>query len=187
MVRYALLGLLRQEADYGYRLQRRFEAAVGTVWRLNIGQVYQTLRTLERSGLIVEVPGRGDSAPVARRLYELTPDGRRTLERWIRRQPARPRPGRDEILVRLLVLDSADPEAPLRNLESQEQVYKRHLGRLLAQKRRLLNVEGTQAVVAVFGIEAALLHTEAHLKWLAYCREALGARGANAAKSREDR
>ena len=75
--------------------------------------------------------------------------------------------------MRLLVLDARSAEGPLRNLEAQEQVYKRHLSLLLGRKRKIVDADAGSAMVARFGIEAALLHTEAHLKWLAYCRESL--------------
>jgi DNA-binding PadR family transcriptional regulator len=106
MVRYALLGLLREERDYGYRLKRRFDERVGTLWHLNIGQVYQTLRALQRAGLVVEIDGEETNEPYpGRRMFELTPKGQRVLERWLARPPVRPRPVRDETLIRLLVLE----------------------------------------------------------------------------------
>ena len=58
MVRYALLGLLREQADYGYRLKRRFDERVGSLWQLNIGQVYQTLSALKREGLVAVTVGQ---------------------------------------------------------------------------------------------------------------------------------
>ena len=38
-VRYALMGLLREQTDYGYHLKQRFDDRVGNAWRLNLGQV----------------------------------------------------------------------------------------------------------------------------------------------------
>lgn len=173
MVRYALLGLLREQRDYGYHLKRRFDERVGGVWNLNIGQVYQTLRTLQRAGLVAAVEtSDGDSQP-ARRLFELTSKGLRTLERWLQRPPTRPRPVRDEILIRLLLLESAGSEAALARVEAQEHLYKRHLARLLSQKRRLGGPLDRSLLVGHLGLEAALLHTEAHLKWLEFCRHRL--------------
>ena len=108
-VRHAMLGLLNEEPDYGYHLKQRFEERVGEVWRLNLGQVYQTLRSLERDGLIRRTD-EDDTLPeddqaAARRRYELTSRGTRTLEAWLRRKPASPQPLRDELLIRLLVLE----------------------------------------------------------------------------------
>ena len=173
MVRYALLGLLREQRDYGYHLKRRFDERVGGVWHLNIGQVYQTLRALQRAGLVAAVDTPDEDSQPARRLFELTAKGLRTLERWLQRPPTRPRPVRDEILIRLLLLESASPDEALARVAAQEHLYKRHLARLLVQKRRLGGPLDRSLLVGRLGIEAALLHTEAHLKWLEYCRQEL--------------
>jgi DNA-binding PadR family transcriptional regulator len=171
MVRYALLGLLREERDYGYRLKRRFDERVGTLWHLNIGQVYQTLRALQRAGLVVEIDGEDTNEPYpGRRMFELTPKGERVLERWLARPPVRPRPVRDETLIRLLVLEPERREQAVARVVEQEHLYRRELARLQAQKRRLQSGDGAH-LVSHFGVEAALLHTEAHLRWLEYCRE----------------
>src|SRR5262245_18554335 len=109
MIRYARLGLLQEQRDYGYHLKRRFDDRGGTVGHLNSGPGYQTLRALERSGMIVAVDGapeaQTDDQYPARRLYELTAKGKRVLEQWLQRPPHRPRPVRDETLIRLLVLE----------------------------------------------------------------------------------
>jgi len=175
MVRYALLGLLREQRDYGYRLKLRFDERVGTAWHLNIGQVYQTLRALQRAKLVNEVDdGTSDGQPhPARRLFELTPKGHRTLERWLQRPPVRLRPVRDEMLIRLLVVEPDRRSELLERLAEQEHQYKRQLARLLTQQRRQPASMGGEHLVRNLSIEAALLHTEAHLKWLEYCRERL--------------
>lgn len=172
MVRYALLGLLRERRDYGYQLKRRFDERVGAIWRLNIGQVYQTLRALERAGLIAEVSDEA-GGQTGRRMFRLTAKGARVLERWVERPPTRPRPVRDETLIRLLVVGPARRTDALVRIAEQEQLYKRHLSRLVAQKRRALRDGGTALGFNELGLEAALLHGEAHLKWLEHCRRCL--------------
>ncbi|HEY0692544.1 MAG TPA: helix-turn-helix transcriptional regulator, partial [Kribbella sp.] len=51
-IKHGLLALLRAEPKYGYQLRGEFEAATGSTWPLNIGQVYTTLTRLERDGLV---------------------------------------------------------------------------------------------------------------------------------------
>jgi len=172
MVRYAILGLLREHRDYGYRLKRRFDERVGTTWQLNMGQVYQTLRSLQRAGLITEVDG-AEEAQAARRLFDLTPKGLHSLDRWLTRSPRRVRPVRDEILIRFLILRPEQRLEALSRVAEQQQLYKRHLARLVALKTRLPSPSGENVLLRRLGLEAALLHTEAHLKWLDHCRDAL--------------
>lgn len=174
MVKFALLGLLREQPDYGYQLKRRFEERIGAVWHLNIGQVYQELRAMDRLGLIAQVGADpGDDGQPARRRYQLTAKGGRFLERWLARSPTQPRPLRDETLIRLLVLHPSGSAIALDRVAAQERLYKRHLAKLLNEKRRLPDPKDGDLQVAHFGIEAALRHTEAHLQWLEYCRQQL--------------
>src|SRR5665811_2225755 len=61
--KHALLGLLRQRPAYAYELADRLRTQLGPAWHLNSGQVSQTMRLIERDGLIAEVDassaGRG--------------------------------------------------------------------------------------------------------------------------------
>ena len=173
MVRFALLALLRESPDYGYQLKRRFDERVGALWDLNIGQVYQTLRALKRLGLVSETVTEGHNRP-ARRLFALTPEGIAVLERWLHKAPVRPQPLRDETLIQLLVLEPARRADAVARICEQEHLYKLHLSRLRAQKRRLGGEPNRALLVRQLSIEGALLHTEAHLKWLEYCRLRVG-------------
>jgi hypothetical protein len=80
---------------------------------------------------------------------------------------------RDEILIRLLLLEPAPCDEALGRVTQQEHLYKKHLARLLVQKRRLGGTADRSLLVGRLGVEAGLLHTEAHLKWLEYCRQQL--------------
>lgn len=177
MIDYALLGLLRDGPDYGYNLKRRFEERMGAVWTLNVGQIYQTLRHLETRALIAPV---GDPESTAhrtspRRLVAITPKGQRALEQWFRRPPARPKPVRDETLVRLLILAPDQHSAARGQIAKLEHLHRLALGRLLAQETSLATdaAGGDPGLVRRLALQAALLHTEAHLEWLARCRESL--------------
>jgi DNA-binding PadR family transcriptional regulator len=176
MIKYALLGLLREQRDCGYRLRRRFEERLGALWHLNTGQVYQTLRALEKAGLVRESGIEFDPPSDAcrpRRVFELTQNGSRVLERWLRRPPARARPVRDETLLRLLLLEPGRHAEALEQIAKLAHLYKQQLTVLLAQKRRLpANATGALLVREV-GIESALLHTEAHLRWLEHTKKRL--------------
>jgi DNA-binding PadR family transcriptional regulator len=190
MIRHALLGLLREQPDYGYHLKRRFDERIGSVWHLNIGQVYQTLQALDRAGLIAEVSAEasngGSEQTPARRLYQLTPKGLRVLERWLKRPPTRPHPVRDETLIHLLVLQPGKWEGVLDRLAKQEHIYKKHLTALLSQKRRLPDDNDQTTLGVRLGLEAALLHTEAHIKWLDYCRQRITKHAEEKLKAKND-
>ncbi len=188
-VRYALMGLLREQSDYGYHLKQRFDDRVGNAWRLNLGQVYQTLKSLEREGLIEQIADDEeplcDDPAASRREYRLTEKGGRFLERWLRRRPGKPRPLRDELLIRLLVLEPERQAEALERIDAQVGLYQRHLARLQTRKRRIGAVEAGAPLVAVLGLEAEIAHANAHLEWLEYCRLKMEAGAATALPDRK--
>jgi PadR family transcriptional regulator, regulatory protein PadR len=76
----SLLLLLRERPLHGYELLERIPE-LGVERRVDIGNLYRLLRSLEQEGLVrsewsAELPGP------AKRTYELTDEGRRLLDRW---------------------------------------------------------------------------------------------------------
>jgi poly-beta-hydroxybutyrate-responsive repressor len=76
----SLLLLLRERPLHGYELLERIPE-LGVEGRVDIGNLYRLLRSLEDEGLVTsewsaELPGP------AKRTYELTAEGRRLLDRW---------------------------------------------------------------------------------------------------------
>jgi len=76
----SLLLLLRERPLHGYELLERIPE-LGADGRVDIGNLYRLLRSLEDEGLVssewsAELPGP------AKRTYELTAEGRRLLDKW---------------------------------------------------------------------------------------------------------
>jgi poly-beta-hydroxybutyrate-responsive repressor len=76
----SILLLLRERPLHGYELIERLPEFTAE-GRIDVGNLYRLLRTLEAEGLVssewsAELPGP------AKRTYELTPEGRRLLDRW---------------------------------------------------------------------------------------------------------
>jgi poly-beta-hydroxybutyrate-responsive repressor len=90
----SLLLLLRERPVHGYELLELLPE-LGIEGRVDIGNLYRLLRALEEEGIVrsewsAELPGP------AKRTYELTPAGRRLLDRWaeaLRRAETRARGG----------------------------------------------------------------------------------------------
>ena len=77
----SLLLLLRDHPVHGYELQERLAELADGDEPVGAGNLYRILRALEDEGLVksewhAELPGP------AKRTYELTPAGRRVLDRW---------------------------------------------------------------------------------------------------------
>jgi PadR family transcriptional regulator PadR len=77
----SLLLLLRERPLHGYELIERLPEVAGE-GRIDVGNLYRLLRSLEAEGLVssewsAELPGP------AKRTYELTDEGRKLLDRWV--------------------------------------------------------------------------------------------------------
>ncbi len=167
-LRYALLALLSEGEAHGYQLLKLFNQRLGPFWHPNIGQVYQLLHELERRGLVARRDQR--VGPRLRRIFRLTTRGERALRTWLTRRPAWPPPLRDEIFIRLLAVERDGPKALLDQLARQEIEYRRYLDLVQTETAR-----PEASVTRRLAHEAALGQVEAHLRWLAHCRAALGA------------
>lgn len=171
LLRYAILGLLDGQELHGYRIKAAFEERVGPLWPLNFGQIYQTLKDLRRRGLVEGRFDRG-TGHVGRWVYTITAKGRRALETWLGRSPRRPQSARDEMLIRLLVLEGKATESSLTQLATQERIYREWVTTLTAQRKAYETREGDGGLRAL-ATDAALFQAEAHLGWLAHCTKRL--------------
>src|SRR5713101_6203089 len=93
----SLLAILEEAPTYGLRLKHEFEARTGTMWPLNVGQVYSTLGRLERDGLVRVLEQGSDGQKV----YEITEAGRGRLHAWFDTPTQMLPPARDELVLKL--------------------------------------------------------------------------------------
>jgi DNA-binding PadR family transcriptional regulator len=77
----ALLFLVAAGPTHGYELLERLPALMGEE-RVDVGNLYRTLRALEDEGL-VRSEWRADLPGPAKRTYTLTDDGRALLSEWL--------------------------------------------------------------------------------------------------------
>ena len=99
-VRHALLALLSDGPKYGLQLREEFELGTGEVWPLNAGQVYTTLRRLERDGMVAS-DAEDDGGP--QQHYRLTDAGAEELQAWLASPSDPTHPPRDELVIKVLV------------------------------------------------------------------------------------
>ena len=82
---HILLGLLRTPAT-GYELKSTFENSIRHFWSARLSQIYPTLDKMERRAWLSSKKESSDKGP-ARRVYEVTPEGRAELGRWLQSGP----------------------------------------------------------------------------------------------------
>ncbi len=107
-LREAILGLLSIRPMSGYDVARSYKRALERVWQAPIGQIYPTLRAMEREGVLEFTVEIQENRP-NRKVYRLGPRGKQEFERWIAELPELPRV-HHEFIHKLLLLDHVAPE-----------------------------------------------------------------------------
>jgi DNA-binding PadR family transcriptional regulator len=109
---HAILATLLSGPVSGYKLTKRFNAAIGYFWQATHQQIYRELASLEEHGYVERVPSSSHSTE---KLYTLTPQGRVALGEWIR-QPSEPGVLREDLLLKVRAGSLVPPEVLLTEL-----------------------------------------------------------------------
>jgi DNA-binding PadR family transcriptional regulator len=169
-IKHGLLALLRAEPKYGYQLRGEFEAATGSTWPLNIGQVYTTLTRLERDGLVQAAtdPAAGDTGD-GRSMYEITDAGRAELTSWFETPVTRESRPRDELAIKLaLALAVPGVNVPA-VVQRQRAATMESLQELTRLKRNSRDSDISWRLV----LESMIFAAEAEVRWLDHCEAML--------------
>jgi PadR family transcriptional regulator, regulatory protein AphA len=116
---YAVLGQLAGGPSSGYEIKARLEAGAAHFWHASYSQIYAELRRLTDLALVSEEHVQQDARP-NKRVYTITPAGRRALRTWLA-EPWGLATLRDESLVKLTLADPLPDEeivAQLRGLKA---------------------------------------------------------------------
>ena len=130
--KHALLGLLLDRAGYPYQLADRLQRRLGPAWEVNSGQLYQTVKALERDGLIERVrSGAGDHEE--RHVFAITGEGVEEFQRWFDQAPDTVRLPRRPLLAKITF---AGPKR-LKDALAKVDAYERECAQRLAQTAHL--------------------------------------------------
>jgi DNA-binding PadR family transcriptional regulator len=160
-----VLALLAKEPSYGYELRARLQDALGPLGdELNAGQVYVTLRRLEKAGLVTyQVVGQSERPD--RKVYELTPAGRERVTAWLAAIDWE-RTAPTEFHLKLAAAVASGLADPVDLVDAQ----RRELLRRLAEVQRVALAQEPGSGAALL-MEGAALRLEADLRWLESCEE----------------
>lgn len=155
---HALLALLSESPKYGLQLRQEFEARTGEVWPLNIGQVYTTLRRLERDGL-VESDGAEDGP---QKRFLITAAGASELADWLNNPSELAPPPRHDLVIKVLVA------ARLPDVDVHEviQTHRRQMLETMQRYTRLKEDLSEDEVNLAIVVDAELFRLDAMVRWL---------------------
>ena len=98
-LKHAILVLLDREPGSGYDLAQRFNRGIGQFWQASHQQIYQQLKKLDDGGLVKFVLKKQQAKP-DRKVYSITPSGRKALAAWLS-DKNNPPMVRDALLIKI--------------------------------------------------------------------------------------
>lgn len=165
MQQEVVLALLAKEPSHGYQLQSRLRQALGPLGaQLNPGQIYVTLRRLEKAGLVAPEP-ESESDRSTRKVYGLTAAGQERVAEWIG-DVAWPGPHLTEFHLKLVAAATAGLADPITIVDAQ----RRELLRRLRDAQRAAMAEPDRSEAGLL-LEGVVLRLQADLRWLEACEK----------------
>jgi DNA-binding PadR family transcriptional regulator len=112
---YVLLGLLSHTPMTGYDIKKSVATRMSYFWDLSYGQIYPTLKQLEKSKLITKQIKNNPNGPT-RKIYTITQAGLIELQTWLTK-PAKKEVHKYEFLLKLIFGDQASLELNQKHIQ----------------------------------------------------------------------
>ncbi|MFX0061701.1 MAG: PadR family transcriptional regulator [Candidatus Hermodarchaeota archaeon] len=114
--KYIILGLLSHEPLTGYDIRQIAERAISNFWtEISYGQIYPTLKKLEKEGLVSKSIEVKENSPL-RKVYSITSEGHKELRTWLE-TPADREVFKLDILLKLYFGAQTSIENSMKNIE----------------------------------------------------------------------
>jgi len=167
----AVLGLLMQAPMHGYKLYQKYVSELDPIWHAGRSQVYALLKQLEEAGQVTAQTELQESRP-ARKIYHITPAGRRAFLNWVHQPVKNIRDIRVLFLAKLYFLHQLGLAGLDELIEAQKAVCQERIDGL-AQAASELSADDFRNLV----FEFRRRQLEAILGWLDHCRRQFVAQG----------
>jgi DNA-binding PadR family transcriptional regulator len=168
MQQEVVLAMLAKESSQGFQLRARLDRALGPLGEaMNDGQIYVTLRRLEKAGLVTR-EGTGVSAdrpdrPERSKVYVLTAAGEERVAEWLG-EVSWPKPDLAEFHLKLVAAAEAGLADPIGIVDMQRREVLRRLRDV--QRAQMAEPDHSDAALLLEGI---VLRLQADLRWLEAC------------------
>lgn len=167
---HAALTLVRDRERHAYEIATLLSRLVPGP-RYNPGQIHATMTQLEDRG---HVTSRwASTGGRRRRLYGITAAGRREWERWRARPLPEPKPHRDEIIVKTMVLGLDEPHLLRAVLEDHRERLVQWLERFDEGAIDPAACESRTELLHALARLLVCLRQQAELRWTERCLEEL--------------
>jgi len=173
--KHALLGLLLDRPAYPYQLADRLQQRLGPAWKVNSGQVYQTIKGLEKDGLIARVRD-AEAEREDRHVFAITDAGAAEFERWFLKTPGPVRLARRPLLVQITFAGPRRLDDALAKVDAYELECSQLLAQI-ARTREELPTAGpairADQLLLRLNLSADVSQLEGELQWARHAREML--------------
>ena len=171
--KHALLGLLLDRPAYRYQLGDRLQERLGPAWKINSGQLYQTIERLESDGLIERTDQAADEQH-DRHVFAITMTGADEFERWFDGTLSRARLLRRPLLVKITLAGPERLKDTLKEIDAYEQdcavSLREHLRLREAIPLGGLRVRADHELLRL-NLSADITQLEGELGWARHARE----------------
>jgi PadR family transcriptional regulator AphA len=172
--KYIILGLLSHEALTGYDLRQIAERSIGNFWTdLSFGQIYPTLRALEKKGLVSKTIEIDEGRPL-RKVYSITEDGREELRKWLL-EPVDMEIFKLDILLKLYFGANVEIERSIKKIEEFIHRNETTLEQYATFEKSLRGIvnQGKDHKFFLLTLEYGQYITKAQLQWAKHTLETL--------------
>lgn len=135
MTAYIVLGLLAHEDSSGYDLKKKIDIMISQFWDVGYGQLYPTLKMLEKEGSITGMPTQSAKGP-DRIVYTITDSGKQKLINWLS-LPNEREYVRYEILLKLFFGNLSSPINTVKRVEAFQKQHEKDLQLIRLYKANL--------------------------------------------------
>lgn len=161
-VRQSLLAILDQGPCYGYQLRHEFDRRTGSIWPLNVGQIYNTLERLERDRLV----SRGDADDHGHVYWQITDAGSAEVARWLSSPVIRTSAMRDEVAVKLALAATLPGVDVLATIASQRTATRLRRESLASQSAATTEAQSPEGLARSLVLDSMIFAAEAEERWL---------------------
>jgi DNA-binding PadR family transcriptional regulator len=165
--KHALLGLLLHKPAYRYQLGDRLKQRLGPAWKINSGQLYQTIKKMQLDGLIERIDRAADDQD-DRHIFAITVAGAEEFERWFEEGRSGARLLRRPLLVKITLAGPERLESALKQIDTYERDCAARL-KELAREQDKIPIGGSRVradhVLLRLALSGDITHVEGELGW----------------------
>lgn len=134
---FVILGYLNHEDMTGYDIKKRIDATLSYFWKTGFGQIYPTLKQIEKYGWINK---RSEmSGKLERIIYSITEEGRKQLIDWLTSSKETEEP-KFEILLKVFFGGALETQNNIDNIVAFKNKYSAQLPVFKAYEKELESI-----------------------------------------------